>query len=74
MTVEQARDGELRVLFAGQRIWFVEIEQPWPREKAAHVVEPVPRRATGRKPAADHPWKRYPAVEQPAPGRGGLWK
>jgi len=74
VTVEQARDGELRVLFAGQPIRFVEIEQPWPREKAARAVDPVPRRAAGGKPAADHPWRRYPAVEQPAAERGGLWK
>ena len=77
--VEQARDGAPRVIFADQQIRFAEIAKPWPNEKAASAVGTQQRFVGGRTPAADHPWRRYPAVEKRAAEkqaltRDGLWK
>ncbi|MDA1313750.1 MAG: hypothetical protein O2968_10480, partial [Acidobacteria bacterium] len=76
--VEQARDGALRVMCADHEIRFAEIAKPWPNEKAA-AVGTQQRVTAGRTPAADHPWRRYPAVEKrvaekAALTRDGLWK
>ena len=79
MRVEQARDGALRVICADQAVQFAEIPKPWPNRKAAASAGPQ-QRVTGRRaPAADHPWRRYPAVEKRRAGksaltREGLWK
>lgn len=77
--VEQARDGALRVMCADDEIRFVEIAKPWPSEKAALSAGPRQHVSAGRTPAADHPWRRYPAVEKRVAGksaltRDGLWK
>ncbi|MFQ5741833.1 MAG: ISNCY family transposase [Acidobacteriota bacterium] len=77
--IEQARDGTLRVMFADQEIRFAEIAKPWPSEKAAAAAGPRQGVAGGRTPAADHPWRRFPAVkkrlaEKRALTRDGLWK
>lgn len=79
VTVEQARDGELRVLFADRQVRLIEIGRPRPQEPAAPAVGAQQRHVGGRKPAPDHPWKRYPAVEKrlaekSALTRDGLWK
>ena len=79
MTVQQARDGALRVVFGTREIRFAEIAKPWPNEKAATAAGPRQGVAGGRTPAADHPWRRYPAVkkrvaEKTALTRDGLWK
>ncbi len=77
--LEQTRDGALRVMFADQEIRFTEIAKPWPSEKAATAVGTQQRFGGGRTPAADHPWRRYRAVEKRAAEkralpRDGLWK
>ncbi len=77
--LEQARDGALRVMFADQEIRFVEIAKPWPNEKAASAAEIQQQVTAGRIPSADHPWRRYRAVEKRtaekrALPRDGLWK
>ncbi len=79
VTVEQARDGALRVMFGTREIRFAEIAKPWPREKAATAAGLQQRVTVGRTPAADHPWRRYRAVEKRAAEkrvltRDGLWK
>jgi transposase len=79
VTVQQARDGALRVVFGTREIRFAEIAKPWPNEKAATAAGPRQGVAGGRTPAADHPWRRYPAVkkrvaEKTALTRDGLWK
>ncbi len=77
--VEQARDGALRVMYSDQAVRFTEIAKPWPDEKAAAGVGTQQRVTARRTPAADHPWRRYPAVEKQtaekrALTRDGLWK
>ena len=67
--VQQARDGQLRVLYEDREVAFEPLARPQPQRYA----EPQPRKAP-RPPAADHPWRRYPAVEKTARRRGGLWK
>ena len=79
VTVEQARDGAPRVMFGTREIRFAEIAKPWPREKAASAAGTQQRVVGGRTPAADHPWRRYPAMEKRAAEnwaltRDGLWK
>lgn len=74
--VQQAREGELRVVCQDREVAFERIARPWPKERPAAG----PRVVKGaRPPAAEHPWKRYPAVEKPiaekaALTRDGLWK
>ncbi len=54
VTLEQARDGELRVRFQGRAVVFEEIAQPTAKARP----EPTPRVAPRpRKPAANHPWR-----------------
>ena len=79
LRVEQARDGALRVMHADDEIQFAEIAKPWQTEKAAAAVGTQQRVTAGHTPAADHPWRRYPAVEKRVAGksalpREGLWK
>ncbi len=55
VTVQQARDGELRVVFGGRAVVSEEIAKP-PRKAR---VEPKQREAPQpHKPAANHPWRR----------------
>jgi len=58
--VQQARDGELRLLAQGQRLSFREIAPPAPRGKVPAATAPLahrrPRR--GHTPAPDHPWRK----------------
>ncbi len=54
VTLEQARDGELRVRFQGRAVVFEEIAKPAAKARP----EPKPRVAPRpRKPAANHPWR-----------------
>lgn len=74
--VQQARDGGLRVLYEDREVAFERIAQPWPKERPAVAPRGVKR---ARPAAADHPWKRYPAVKKRVAGktalpREGLWK
>ncbi len=55
VTVQQARDGELRVVFEGRTVAFDEIGKPLPKV----LSEPKPSLAPRpRTPAANHPWRR----------------
>ena len=55
VTIEQARDGELRVLFEDQAVPFDEITKPQPKARP----EPKQRVALRpHKPAANHPWRQ----------------
>ena len=74
--VQQARDGELRVLYQDRVVAFEPIAKPWPKERPSAVPQVVRGQ---RPPPADHPWKRYPAVKKRVAGkaaltREGLWK
>ena len=54
VTVQQARDGELRVVFEGRTVAFDEIAKPLPKVRP----EPKPRLAPRpRTPPANHPWR-----------------
>jgi len=61
--IEQRRDGSLRVRHEGREIAFTEIAQPAPKAKPKAAQK---RPVVGVKPAADHPWKRFPAVKKRA--------
>ncbi len=55
VTVQQAREGELQVVYEGRAVAFEEILQPQPKSRP----EPKQRAARQRpKPAADHPWRK----------------
>jgi hypothetical protein len=55
VTVQQSRDGELRVVWDERGVVFEEIAKPAPRAPAAAK----PRRAPPpHKPSANHPWRR----------------
>ena len=54
VTVQQAREGELRVVFEGRTVAFDEIAKPLPKVRP----EPKPRLAPQpRTPPANHPWR-----------------
>lgn len=54
VTVQQAREGELRVVFEGRTVAFDEIAKPLPKVRP----EPKPRLAPRpRTPPANHPWR-----------------
>ena len=55
VTVQQGRDGELRVRFQDRAVAFDEIDRPQPKGRAEPKQRAVRR---PRKPAADHPWRR----------------
>lgn len=55
VTVQQSRDGELRVVRDERGVVFEEIAKPAPQAPA----EAKPRRAPPpHKPSANHPWRR----------------
>ena len=55
VTVQQARKGELRVVYEGRAVAFEEIARPQPQPQP----EPQQRAARKRpKPTADHPWRQ----------------
>ncbi len=55
VTLEQSRDGELRIRFEGRAVAFDEIGRPQPKGRG----EPKQRGVRQvRQPAADHPWRR----------------
>ena len=55
VTLEQSRDGELRIRFEGRAVAFDEIGRPPPKGRG----EPKQRGVRQvRKPATDHPWRR----------------
>ncbi len=54
VTVQQARDGELRVRFEGRAAPFDEIAKPEPKPRPKPEQRPPPR---AHKPAANHPWR-----------------
>ncbi len=71
VTLQQARDGTLRVLYEDREVAFERIAPPQPKRP------PVPRPAREqrpRRPAANHPWRRFSALAEAAQRRGGLWK
>jgi len=55
VTVQQGREGELRVRFEGRAVAFEEIDRPRPKGRA-ELRQRAARQP--RKPAADHPWRR----------------
>ena len=55
VTVQQAREGELQVIYEGRAVAFEEIARPRPKPRP----EPKPRAVRQRqKPSADHPWRK----------------
>ena len=55
VTVQQAREGELQVVYESRAVAFEEIVRPQPKPRP----EPQQRAARQRpKPAADHPWRQ----------------
>lgn len=55
VTVQQARDGELRVVFEGRKVAFQQIEAAPKKARPKPTQAPAPRL---RRPAANHPWRR----------------
>ena len=55
MTLQQARDSELRAGFEGRAVAFEEIVKPQPKVRPEPKQRVAPR---PHKPAADHPWCR----------------
>ena len=49
VTVQQAREGELQVVYEDRAVAFEEIARPEPKQRAARQ---------GKKPSADHPWSK----------------
>ena len=62
---------EVAVAYQDRAVAFEPIAKPRPQQRPAAAARVV---RGSRPPAADHPWKRYPAVEKPAAERGRLWK
>ena len=62
VTVQQAREGELQVVYGGRAVAFEEIARPQPK------TPPAQRRtaAATRKPAANHPWRQSMSLKKPA--------
>ena len=62
VTVQQAREGELQVVYEGRAVAFEEIARPQPKAPAAK------RRtaAATRKPAANHPWRQSMSLKKRA--------
>ena len=55
VTVQQAREGELQVVYESRAVAFEEIARPQPKARP----EPKQRAARqGKKPSADHPWRK----------------
>ena len=64
VTVQQAREGELRVVCEGDRkVAFEEIARPRPKPRPEPKLRATPQR---QKPAADHPWRRPLAAKKRA--------
>jgi len=57
VTVQQAREGELQVLREDRAVAFEEIARPAPKPRAARQ---------GKKPSADHPWRKSLGSKQRA--------
>ena len=55
VTVQQAREGELQVLYEGRAVALEEIVRPRPKPPPEPKQRAAPRRT---KPAADHPWRQ----------------
>jgi len=62
VTVQQAREGELQVVYEGRAVAFEEIARPQPKAPSAK------RRtaAATRKPAANHPWRQSMSLKKRA--------
>ena len=71
VTVQQVRSGKLRVLHQGREVAFELLLLRQPPRPAEPQLGRAPQ---PRPPAADHPWRRYPAVEKTARRRDGRWK
>lgn len=67
VTVEQRRDGSLHVRHEGVELVFTEIDRA-ALQRAPKPAAPRPRPIV--KPAAEHPWRRLPAVKKPWQTRG----
>ena len=53
--MQQAREGELQVVYEDRAVAFEEIARPEPKPRP----EPKQRAARqGKKPSADHPWRK----------------
>ena len=63
-SVQQAREGELRVLRAQGEVAFEPIARPTEKQRPAQP----PRTRAARPPAGDHHWRRYPAVVKTVAG------
>ena len=62
VTVQQSREGELRVVGeGGDEVAFEEIARPRPKPRPEPKLRATPRR---HKPAADHPWRRPLAAKK----------
>ena len=57
VTVQQAREGELQVVYEDRAVAFEEIARPEPKQRAARQ---------GKKPSADHPWRKSMGSKQRA--------
>ena len=55
VTVQQAREGELQVLYEGRAVALEEIVRPRPKPPPEPKQRAAPRRT---KPAAEHPWRQ----------------
>ena len=56
VTVQQAREGELQVVYeGGDKVAFEEIARPQPKPRPEPQRRATPRRST---PAANHPWRQ----------------
>ena len=55
VTLQQARDGELRVEFEGRKVVFVELKAKPKKARREAELKRSPRR---RRPAANHPWRQ----------------
>ena len=71
VTLEQTREGELRVRFQGRTVPFAGIAKPPPKARP----EPQPRVAPRpHKPAANHPGRPGLPLAKRAAKAGGLWQ
>ena len=64
VTVQQAREAELQVVYEGRAVAFEEIARPQPKPRPEPKQRAVPRRS---KPAADHPWRKSLRSKKRAP-------
>ena len=65
ITVREKLDGMIQLVYKGHTLAFEELQE---RPKKISVkVKPATRSLTARKPAPDHPWRRYKPRSYPQP-------